>query len=80
MYYVMRMQTCKGTPIYAASETITLNEYTKTCDAYSFSMIIFELMTLKKRFHAYCSCKSEEILIKEKDPKSLMMFLILSKI
>lgn len=35
----------KGTPLYISPEIWEKNEYTKACDVYAFSIIVYEIMT-----------------------------------
>lgn len=40
----------KGTPIYSAPEVLEFNMYSKSSDVYSFSLVVYEILTNEKPF------------------------------
>ncbi|KAK8889286.1 hypothetical protein M9Y10_034032 [Tritrichomonas musculus] len=44
------MSGAKGTPIYSAPEVLEFNTYTESSDVYSFSLVVYELLTNDKPF------------------------------
>ncbi|KAK8897680.1 hypothetical protein M9Y10_015644 [Tritrichomonas musculus] len=63
----VKSEKIKGTPAYLAPEVYMRKEYSKFSDVYSFGLIIYELLTMKKAFETFNSPKEIRRIIVDKN-------------
>ncbi|KAK8870912.1 hypothetical protein M9Y10_008825 [Tritrichomonas musculus] len=61
---------CKATPAYSAPEILQFNDYSESSDVYSFSFIVYELITGQIPFNELSSTSQifNEVVVKKKRP------------